>query len=306
MDKKTYISNLKKLQANINYILKEDTVVREGIYDTVKTMEKVKTGFEEAATETLRKGIEADKKRFFNKTSQLYEEYLGDNSSIGYINNVVNDLYKQFKEMPEKIGSGIAKLAIAVFAYIGAKKLWKKIDLFGKYAIEDTKQTIELAMNTNDYNQFLKCMKALKNIQEKKWFKLASYNNEAVDMSAVFVQDMKAGYIALGSTLIITSIIMCLVLGLLTKPFSDIINAVKERDIKLACKGLAKIASVGLLALPAVVGVILMAVAFANFDDQSKGAEIIKKLGPINKQLANTTLLIGQFTNQLVKKIKVS
>lgn len=306
MDKKTYITKLKALQFKINSILKMDTSVKESMRDTVKTMEKLKTGIEEAATETFKKGVDKDKKRFFIKTSQLYEEYLGANTSIGQVNNIINEMYKLKKEELYETGENIGKLAASIFVYIQLKKLWKKIDLFGKYAIDDVKNNISLAMNAKDYSQFLKYMKALKNIQEKRWFKIASYNNEAVKISDTFIESMKAGYIALGSALIITSLIMCLVLGLLTKPFSDIINAIKEKDIGLAIKGLAKIAGVGLLALPAILGIILIAVALTNFDDKSKAAEIIKKLGPINQQLSNTTLTIGLFTKQLFKKIEVS
>lgn len=300
MNKNIYIKNLKALQG----ILKED--INDTIGKTVQDINDLKKDIEDGATKILHDNIDKDKKRFFNKTSQLYEEYLGDGSTIGQISNTVDDLYQQFKQMPDKIGEGIVKVAVSVLAYIGAKKIWKKIDLFGKYAIEDTKLNIDLAMNAKEYSQFSKCMKALKNIQEKKWFKIASYNSEAVNMASNFISDMKAGYIALGIALILTSAILCLALGLLTKPFADIISAIQEKNFKLALQALGKLSVISVLAFPAVFGVILILLASFNFEDQNKAAEIIKKFGPINQQLAKTTLLIGKFANDLIKKIKVS
>lgn len=300
MNKNIYIKNLKALQG----ILKED--INDTIGKTVQGINDLKKDIEDGATKILHNNIEKEKKRFFNKTSQLYEEYLGDSSTVGQISNTVDDLYQQFKQMPDKIGDGIVKVTIAVLAYVGAKKIWKKIDLFGKYAIEDTKLNIDLAMNAKEYSQFSKCMKALKNIQEKKWFKIASYNSEAVNMASNFISDMKAGYIALGIALILTSAILCLALGLLTKPFADIISAIQEKNFKLALQALGKLSVISVLAFPAVFGVILILLASFNFEDQNKASEIIKKFGPINQQLAKTTLLIGRFANDLIKKIKVS
>lgn len=305
MNKNIYIKNLKALQG----ILKED--INDTIGKTVQGINDLKKDIEDGA-KILRDNIEKDKKRFFKKTSELYEAW-EDSSDMGQVIKSTRQLANEIEDYGPAVVNTASdwldaapKIIYSIIAYVGVKKLWKKIDLFGKYAIEDTKFSIDLAMNAKDYSSFLKCMKTLKNIQEKKWFKIASYNSDAVNIASNFISDIKTGYIALGIALILTSAILCLALGLLTKPFADIIDAIQEKNFKLALQALGKFAGIGILALPAIFGIILIIVASFNFEENNQGVELIKKLGPINQELAKTTLLIGRFANDLIKKINVS
>lgn len=271
ISKKIYINNLKRL----NDILKEDENGNDNIVDQVG--------------KTAKKEI----RRAEIKSQQLYEEYLGDNSVVGQTKMFCQDLTKTGWDVftgTLKVIKYSALISILT-PIIKAVHLpvWKMLDSFLKFTYIDAKRKSRNMMKSENYADFAKYYNSLLKLQKSDY-----YSNDAKAYAAASADIVKKTWLTLGVMMIVCSLILAVIYSHYTDLIRNIMDALKTGDFKVISKALAKAVGLGIIILPAFLGLVFIVLSKNNFQEDGSWGQLAKQLGPVidaSTRTINTCLM---------------
>lgn len=218
-----------------------------------------------AAGETVKKGAEAAK-----ATEKAVEQGA----------NVVK---KATQETVKAIASGktkiITSVVVAVVALVSAPLIagWRE-----KASIAKVKELTENALNSKNYQDLAKYIGLLKKMQAKNTFmdKLM-VADAASKLAEGNLADIKKGYTICGATMIAASVVLCLLVGVASNVIGTLKEMISNPSFNSILSAIGKLAVLGILLAPALVGICLIKVAQDGFNEEGPAAYIVSLLSPV-------------------------
>jgi hypothetical protein len=157
------------------------------------------------------------------------------------------------------------------------------LNIFAK-GLDEVKKLTNLALNSNNYQDFTKYTNALKKIASDTslWSKL-TVSSAAREAAGANMAMIKKGYISAGVAMILVSLILVILAGIKLEFISSIKEAVKELDVKSILSALAKLLGLGALILPAILGVCIIVLAMGGFNDAGIASKVAGACYPVLK-----------------------
>lgn len=234
--------------------------IAEVAKEATKTSDTVKKGAEAAKTtagvvkttaETVKKGADATK-------------------------NAVQETVKAISGGKSKIISKVT-VAVAALAAVPLIAGWRE-----KSSIAKVKEITENALNSKNYKDLVKYISVLKNMQAKNTLidKLMVADS-ASKLAGVNLEAIKKSYTVLGATLIASSIVICLLVGITGQVISSLKEMVSNFSFNSVINTVTKLAFLGILLAPALIGICLIKVAQDGFTEEGPAAFIVSMLSPV-------------------------
>lgn len=262
MGKDLYTLKLKNLSEQINLMLME----AEG--DVVNETEGAVSQINEAVGGEQ---VAQDAKGFFGKVSSKFEVVVKAATPT--------DAEKIAAEDTLNAGLRTAILSITAVAVAAVGTL----NIFAK-GLDDIKQMTNLALNSSNYQDFSKHVNALKKIASDTslWSKL-TVSGAAKEAAGSNVAMIKKGYIMAGVAMILVSLILVILAGVKLDIVGSIKEALKSLDIRNIMASVGKMIAIGALALPAVIGAILIVIAVGGFKESDIASKVASACYPVLK-----------------------
>jgi hypothetical protein len=228
-----------------------------------------------AAKDAVEKGTEAAK-----GVSQVSEKAKVAEKAVEQGANVVK---KATQETVKAIASGktkiITSVVVAVVALVSAPLItgWRE-----KASIAKVKELTENALNSKNYQDLAKYIGLLKKMQAKNTFmdKLM-VADAASKLAEGNLADIKKGYTICGATMIAASVVLCLLVGVASNVIGTLKEMISNPSFNSILGAIGKLAVLGILLAPALVGICLIKVAQDGFNEEGPAAYIVSLLTPV-------------------------
>jgi hypothetical protein len=103
----------------------------------------------------------------------------------------------------------------------------------------------------------------------------------ASKLAGTNIENLKKGYTIIGATLIAASIVVCLLVGVTGQVISSLKEMVSNFSFNSVLNAIGKLAVLGILLAPALVGICLIKVAQDGFNEEGPAAFIVSMLAPV-------------------------
>lgn len=195
----------------------------------------------------------------------------------------------------QKLGKSIATGAKANLGTIAVSLVTVALvpvlgSLREKLSMKEVKEVTGKAMNAKSYQEAVKYINALKKINSNNslWSKLTT-SQSARDLAETNVNAFKKSYITIGVALCIASLVACIMFGLSVDIIEPLIESAKKLDWGGILSGLGKLAVLGLLAAPAMLGACMIYIGIKGFPEKGIAADVLEALAPV-VQIANKSV----------------
>ena len=157
------------------------------------------------------------------------------------------------------------------------------LNIFAK-GLDEVKKMTDLALNSSNYQEFSKAVKALQKIATNNslWSKL-TVSSSAKQLAMTNTDIIKKGYIMAGVAMIIVSVILVTLTGSMIDIVGSIKEAIKSLDVKAILVAIGKMLGLGVLVMPAILGVCLIVIAIHGFNDGDTAAKVASACYPVMK-----------------------
>lgn len=194
-----------------------------------------------------------------------------------------NVVKKATQETVKAIAGGKAKIitsvVVAVVALVSAPLIagWRE-----KSSIAKVKELTENALNSKNYQDLAKYIGLLKKMQAKNTFmdKLM-VADAASKLAEGNLTDIKKGYTICGATMIAASVVLCLLVGVASNVIGTLKEMISNPSFNSILSAIGKLAVLGILLAPALVGICLIKVAQDGFNEEGPAAYIVSLLSPV-------------------------
>lgn len=175
------------------------------------------------------------------------------------------------------IKAAILSITAVAVATVGA------LNIFAK-GLDDVKQMTDMALGSSNYQDFSKHVNALKKIvsDTSLWSKL-TVSSAAKEAAGSNVAMIKKGYIMAGVAMILVSLILVILAGVKLDVVGSIKEALKSLDIRNIMASVGKMVAIGVLALPAVIGAMLIVIAVGGFKESDMASKVASACYPVLK-----------------------
>lgn len=218
-----------------------------------------------ASGETVKKGAEAAK---------VAEKAVEQGANV--VKKATQETVKAIAGGKTKI---ITTVVVAVVALVSAPLIagWRE-----KASIAKVKELTENALNSKNYQDLAKYIGLLKKMQAKNTFmdKLMVADT-ASKLAEGNLADIKKGYTICGATMIAASVVLCLLVGVASNVIGTLKEMISNPSFNSIISAIGKLAVLGILLAPALIGVCLIKVAQDGFTEEGPAAFIVSMLAPI-------------------------
>lgn len=200
---------------------------------------------------------------------------------VNTVKGTAESFVEKHKSTINKWGWGIVIGSISIYATVTIRKM---------YSIAKVKELTRKAIESTNYKELTKYTNALKKIARNEgiWNKLVM-TEPAVELANINLETIRNGYIKVGASLVISSLLLCLILGLSIATTVKIEKLLKNLDCKGVLKIIGTLSAFALVLLPAVAGICLIVVALNGLTDKGIAAYFLTKFSPAIR-LANEYL----------------
>lgn len=299
MGKHLYTLKLKNLYNQISLMLME----AEG--DVEEHKMSIKTSLDNMKNYLGGKSYDKQAKDYFAKvsgfTDKLKKSSFDAQGKMPSVGEIEADAVEKISALKATILSATSLIAGAIgFLNIFAKGL------------EDVKKMTDLTLNADNYQEFSKSVKALQKLASNNsiWSKL-TVSSSAKELAMSNSDVIKKGYIMAGVAMIITSVILVALTGSMVNVVGSIEEAIKSLDVKSILSALGKMLGLGVLVIPAILGVCLILVALHGFNNEELASKVASACYPVMKvinmiiaKVIELSQNIARNKVQYVKKMK--
>lgn len=173
----------------------------------------------------------------------------------------------------------ITSVVVAVVALVSAPLIagWRE-----KASIAKVKELTENALNSKNYQDLAKYIGLLKKMQAKNTFmdKLM-VADAASKLAEGNLADIKKGYTICGATMIAASVVLCLLVGVASNVIGTLKEMISNPSFNSILSAIGKLAVLGILLAPALIGICLIEVAQDGFNEEGPAAYIVSLLSPV-------------------------
>lgn len=295
MDKRVYTKKLRLLKNEVDKMMLQEAVSFGDVFKrALGVIGKGNSATPKAKIEILKEVAKESNFAVLNSNSDNVFTYVADTAG-----KVKTD------ELDKAVGDIISKkVAVKV-----AKEEWKKGAFVGTTAgtfltvavtgtavvagsvilnkwrtssgLKKVKSLYNKANTSDSYKDVSKYINALTKIRDDNglWNRLTRSNSVKTAAGSA-IEKLKKSYISVGVTMILLSAILCTISAASMNVVQPMVEAAKNLDWKQLLISVGKILAIGVMAIPAFIGVCLIVLALRNFPEKGFIADFIEYTAP--------------------------